>query len=216
MTIYTVTSRDDKMRDSTQFLVVGSYTSRGRALDECVDYILGRLELRDDLAWSMANDENHPEAAKLFAEHPVEGKPGIVTMKVKKGCKKKLRELLRDELGGTGCYYVYDGTDSWHFDVDENDVEGALWTTVTWGDSDCEDIMFTTPKPETFVSKDAAIKDFVEYARGLFASAGVNFKGVERLIRKQMAEEGRCQVDLGDGTCVSCVLYSDELASWKE
>ena len=55
MTIYTVVSCDDLARESPDRCVCGSYTTRGRAVNECVQYIMERLGVRDDLAWSMAN-----------------------------------------------------------------------------------------------------------------------------------------------------------------
>ena len=211
MTIYSVTSTDDLAREPMDRCLIGSYTSRGRAIDECVQYVMERLELRVDLAWSMAHDENHPEAAKFFSERRKDGATVI-----RRGCVGKLREHLRDIIGGEGGYVAYDGSNSWHFDVDENDLVGDAWTTVTWGDSDCEDPEFTTPKPETFTSKETAVKAFVDYARVLFKAHGLRFIEVENAIRKSLDEDGRVQVDLSDGCCVSCVLYHDDAKNIKE
>ena len=158
----------------------------------------------------MANDENHPEAKEFFSKRR-DGKYVIA-----RGCIAKLMEFIKDELGGQGCYYVCDGQNSWHFDVDENDLVGDAWTTVTWGDSDCEDPEFTTPWPETFTSKETAVKTFVDYARELFKAHGLKFIGVENAIRKSLDEDGRVQVDLNDGCCVSCVLYHDDAKNVKE
>lgn len=211
MTVYTVSSTDDIMSEPLSTLVAGTYTTRGKALDECVAYIMERLGIRRDLARSMLNDENHPEARKFLVEH----KDG--TVGVRKGCVNKLKKFLRDEIGGTGCYYVYDGTDgSWHFDVDENDVEGKLWTTVTWGDSDREDPEFTTPWPETFTSEDEAVRTFVNYAKDLMTGQKMgipdNFYAV---IEQQLGEGGKCQVDLDDGRSINCVLYHSDAKNVK-
>lgn len=211
MTIYTVTSTDDLEREPLSRLVAGSYTSRGRAIDACVEYIMERLALRFDLAYSLAHDENHPEAAKFFSERRKDG----VTV-IRRGCVCKLRDHLRDVIGGEGCYIAYDGENSWHFDVDENGLEGYLWHTVTWGDSDCEDPAFTTPWTDTFTSQKTAAKTFVDYARELFKSRGMKFDGVEEYIWKSLANDSRVQVDLGDGCCVSCVLYHDDAKNVKE
>lgn len=206
MTVYTVQSTDDLLTDPIDRCVVGSYTTRGRALDECADYVMGRLGIRDDLAWSMAHDENHPEAAEFFSERLKDG-----ATVVRRGRREKLREFLRDELGGQGCYYVWDGESSWHFDVDENDLEGELWRTVTWGDSDCEDPEFTTPWPETFTSEEAAVETFVGYVKDLCRSHRMKWSD-ELLgrVRKSLKDDGKAQVDLNDGTSVSCVLYRDD------
>lgn len=211
MTVYTVSSADDIMSEPLSTLVAGTYTTRGRALDECVAYIMERLENRQDFAWSMLNDENHPEARKLLVEH----KDG--TIGVRRGCVNRLKKFVRDELGGTGCYYIYDGDRTWHFDVDENGVEGELWTTVTWGDSDNEDPEFTTPWPETFVSKDEAIRTFVNYAKDLMAEREMDIPDdFYAVVEQQLDEDGKCQVDLDDGCCVSCVLYHGDAKNVKE
>lgn len=211
MTVYTVSSTDDIMSEPLSTFVAGSYTTRGKALDECVAYIMERMRNRWDLARSMLNDENHPEARKFLIEH----KDG--TVGVRKGCVNKLKKFVRDELGGTGCYYIYDGGDcSWHFDVDENYVEGELWTTVTWGDSDCEDPGFTTPWPETFTSKYEAIKVFVNYAKNLMAGQEMDIPdNFYAIVEQQLDEDGKCQVDLDDGSCINCVLYHSDAKNIK-
>lgn len=211
MKVWTVVSQDDT-DDGSDHLVAGSYTSRGRAIDECVKYIFERLKLRGDLAYSMAHDENHPEAAKFFSRRRIYG----ITV-VRKGCVRKLRDYIRDMLGQDGAYYVYDGTDSWHFDVDENDVEGELWHTVTWGDSDCDDPEFTTPWPEAFTSEETAIKEFYRYAVDLKRSHGMPiWDEFRKFVYDSLRKDGKCQVDLGDGCCVSCVLYRDDAKNVRE
>ena len=212
MIVYTVVSCDDLARKSPDRRVYGSYTTRGRAIDECVDYIMNRIVCRDDLAWSMANDENHPEAKRFFSRRRKDG----ITV-VRRGCEGRLRKLLRDELGGQDCYYVHDGTNGWYFDVVENGVEGELWHTVTWGDSDCEDPEFTTPWPGAFTSEEAAVEAFINYVKGLYRDN--HMKWPDKLIRKtrdSLKEDGRAQVDLHDGCCVSCVLYRDDTTNIKE
>lgn len=212
MTIYSVTSTDDLEREPMDRCLVGSYTSRGRALDECVKYIMERLAYRFGLAWSMAHDENHPEAAKFFSERHQDG-----ATVVRRGCVNELREFIRDELGRQDCYYVYNGVDSWHFDVDENDLVGDLWHTVTWGDSDCEDPEFTTPWPEDFTSQETAVETFVGYVKDLYKSHCMKWSDeLVRNVRKSLVEDGRVQVDLNDGCCVSCVLYHGDAKNVKE
>jgi len=211
MTVYTVTSVDDLVCEPLSRCVIGSYTTRGRALDECVKYIMERIGLRNDLAWSMAHDENHPEVSGFFCEGRKDG-----AWKIRRGCVSKLEEFLRDELGGQ-CYYVYDGASSWHFDVDENDVEGELWHTVTWGDSDCEDPEFTTPYPEAFTSEETAVQTFLDYVKDLFRGHHMKWSDeLVRTIKSSLKDDGKVQVDLNDGCCVSCVLYHDDAKNIKE
>lgn len=214
MKAYTVHSTDDLAMEPLDHCVVGTYTSRGRALDRCADYMMDRLKLRDDLAWSMAHDENHPEAGEFFSER---AKDGSVRTVVKRGIARRLREFLRNELGAQSSYYVWDGEASWHFDVDENDVEGELWHTVTWGDSDCEDPEFTTPWPESFTSEEAAAECFYRYALDLRKQHGLEVsKSFRSYVHDSLMCDGRCQVDLGDGRCVSCVLYRGDMENIKE
>lgn len=211
MTIYTVTSTDDLWSEPLDRCVAGSYTSRGRAIEECAKYIFERFDLRDDFACSMANDENHPEAKEFFSRRR-DGKYVIA-----RGCIAKLMEFIKDELGGQGCYYVCDGQNSWHFDIDENDVEGGLWHTVTWGDSDCEDPEFTTPWPETFTSEEKATESFYHYAVDLLRNNGVPVsEGFRPFVYGSLKKDGKVQVDLNDGCCVSCVLYHDDAKNIKE
>lgn len=216
MKVYTVSSFDDHPKFGTDRCTIGSFTTRGRALDECVGYIVERLRIYGDLAFCMANDQNHPEAKKFFAGRDSRSDG----WRVKHGKAKALRAFLRDTLGGDGCYYACldagMGWISFHFDVDENDVEGELWHTVTWGDSDCEDPEFTTPWPESFTSQETAVKTFVDYARDLFKSHGMKFNGIEKDIRKSLVDDGKVQVVLNDGCCVNCVLYHDDAKNVKE
>ena len=212
MTVYTVQSIDDLKCEPFAKCIIGSYTSRGRALDECVGYIMERIKTRMDLARSMTHDYYHPEVYKFFVESPNDG----VTV-VRRGCVRKLREFLRDELGEHSCYYVWDGESNWFFDIDENDVVGELWHTVTWGDSDCEDPQFTTPWPETFTSQESAIESFIDYVKDFYRSRFM--KGSDRFLRearKALKKDGKVQVDLNDGCSVSCVLYRDDANNVKE
>ena len=162
----------------------------------------------------MVNGERRepPEAKRFFSRRRKDG----ITI-VRHGCEGRLRKLLRDELNGQGCYYVHDGTNSWYFDVVENGVEGELWHTVTWGDSDCEDPEFTTPWPESFTSSHAAVEAFINYVKDLYRSN--HMKWSDKLIREtrnSLMEDGRAQFDLHDGCSVSCVLYRDDADNIKE
>lgn len=217
MTVWTVSSCDDHPKFGTDRCTIGSYTTRGRALDECVDYIMERLRIRRDIAFCMANDENHPGAKEFFSG----SNDRSDNWRVKRGKAKALKLFLRDVLGGDGCYHAYldagAGWLSFNFDIDENDVEGELWHTVTWGDSDCEDPNFTTPQPETFTSEDTAIKTFVNYAKGLMVEREMGIPDdFYAVVEQQLDENGKCQVDLNDGCCVSCILYHDDAKNIKE
>lgn len=211
MTGYIVQSIDNLSMKPIDNNIIGTFTTRGRALDECAEYIMERIRLRDDLAWSMAHDERHPEAARFFSER----KDGCTV--VNRGCVNKLYEYIRDMLGRDGGYYVDDTSNSWYFEVAERDVVGELWHTVTWGDSDCEDPEFTTPYPEAFTSEETAVETFIDYVKDLYRDHCMKWSDeFLRETRKALKEDGKVQVDLNDGTSVSCVLYHDDAKNIKE
>lgn len=212
MKVWTVTSTDDLEGKPVCQMVAGSYMGREKALDACVDYVMKRMKLRRDLVWSMAHDENHPDAAKFFTKRKWDG-----VTEVRRGCHGWLRKFIKYELLLQDCYVVFDGASSWRFDIDGNDVEGEMFVTVTWGSSDCEDLAFTTPKPEMFVTEDTAIQTFVKYVKGLMADHGMEIPGdLRAVVKTQLHEDGKCQVDLDDGCSVSCVLYRDDMKTVKE
>lgn len=211
MTIWTVSAIDNEERYGIVQHICGSYATRGLALDECVKWIMGRFDSVPSLAYAMANDENHKFAEQFFREDN-DGRTLI-----RRGMCVKFVEWLRDELGGQGCYCVYDGKNEYRFNVDENDVEGTVWQTVTWGDSDCEDPDFTTPWPEMFTSEETAIETFIDYVKDLYRSHHMKWSDkFLRETRKSLKEDGKVQVDLNDGTSVSCVLYSGGAENVKE
>ena len=203
MTIWTVSATDDEGRYGLDMNICGSYTTRGMALDKCVELIMARFDSQPSLAYAMANDENHKSVKQYFRED----KHGLVL--IKRGMRVKFMEWLRDELGGQGCYFVYDGQNEYRFSVDENDVEGTIWQTVTWGDSDTEDPEFTTPWPEVFTSEETAVETFIGYVKDLYKSHCMKWSDAFiRETEKALKEEGKVQVNLNDGTSVSCVMYS--------
>ena len=88
---------------------------------------------------------------------------------------------------------------------------------MTWGDSDCEDPEFTTPWPEDFTSQETAVETFVGYVKDLYKEHCMKWSDeFIRGVRKSLVEDGRVQVDLNDGCCVSCVLYHDDAKNIKE
>lgn len=210
MTVYTVSSTVEPPTTLMQkHHIVGSYVSRGDAIDAAVDYILERVERLHDVAYAMCYDYSHNMETLL-----IEDESGLVSILD----REALRRRLRDELGGQGCYHVAGRSDRiFRFDINENDVVGELWHTVTWGDSDCEDPEFTTPWPEMFTSKDTAIKTFVNYAKEMMASQEMEVpEDFYAVVEQQLDEDGKCQVDLDDGSSVSCVLYHDDAKNVKE
>lgn len=57
MNIWTVSAMDNEDRYSPGMNICGSYTTRGMALDKCVELIMARFDSQPSLAYAMANDE---------------------------------------------------------------------------------------------------------------------------------------------------------------
>jgi hypothetical protein len=202
MTIWTVSAIDNEDNFRPVLNICGSYTTRGIALDKCVEWILERFGHVPRLAHAMANNKASVIPGIMFEE-----RNGKVV--VAKGCRHKIEDLLRDELGAQGFYCASDGENEYIFCVDENDVEGIVWQTVTWGDSDTEGPEFTTPWPEMFTSEETAVETFIDYVKDLYRSHHMRWSDrFLRETRKSLKDDGKVQVDLNDGTSVSCVLYS--------
>ena len=211
MTIYTVHLVEDDDRYGISTEILGSFTTRGDAIRKCMEWILGKFDAMPLFAWAMANDENH-DIARFFSERRDDGRTVVA-----RGQRHKLEEFIKDVLGGQGCYHVYDGKSRWDFNIEENDVEGFVWQTVTWGDSDTEDPEFTTPWPETFTSEETAVETFIDYVKDLYGSHHMKWSDkFLRETRKSLKEDGKVQVNLNDGTSVSCVLYRSGANNIKE
>lgn len=213
MKIFTVSSRDTTdLSDGDDFFVEGSYTTKALAVEKAVEYILNRIDYRLGFAQAMASDENHPEAKSFFSVRRSDK-----TTVVRKGCVAKLKEYLRRELDCLGAYDIRSGSERYRFDIDENGLAGEVWRTVTFGDSDNEDPEFTTPWPEAFSTKEAALKEFTDYVKGLFKQHGMRYtRKDETYIHQQIDAFGKVQVDLNDGCCVCLVLNHDDAVNVKE
>lgn len=182
LTVYTVSSIDNKEDDPMESNTIGSYASRGRALRECADYILERMELRPDIRAAVYLDENNKLSDALakefegeWVERALLGDDNDFSWDENESyqdLKKFLFDYFVDELGGQSCYYVDavlkdDGHCIFNFDVTENDVEGTMdaWTCVTSGSSDNEDEQFEQAFPEVFLSEKDAVNCALEYLR---------------------------------------------------
>jgi hypothetical protein len=203
MTIWTVSVIDNEANCRPTHHICGSYTTRGVALDECVRWIMERFDRMPFLAHAMANNENHKFMLQFFCED----KDGRTL--IRRGMCSKFVEWLRDELGRQGFYCASDGENEYVFSVDENDVEGTIWQTVTWGDD--------LPYPEMFTSEETAVETFIDYVKDLYMSHHMKWSDkFIRETRESLKEDGKVQVNLNDGTSVSCVLYSGGADNVKE
>ena len=120
MEIWVVTSMDYLDKNIPEHRVVGAYLDRGQALDACAKYILERVHIRDDFAYSFVHDLNHEEVRQFFPDAESS------RYEVKPEMKDKLMKYIHEELEEMGCYHIYDGDSVWHIDFDECDVMEEL------------------------------------------------------------------------------------------
>lgn len=165
-------------------ITIGSFVRRGDAIRECANYILDRMELRQDIRAAVYLDENHKLRDALAKEFEGEWVERVLLgdndnfsweeNESYQDLKKFLFDHFVDELGGQSCYYVDavlkdEGHCLFDFNVTENDVKGTMdaWTCVTSGIYNKGD-QFTVPK--VFLSKkeafNCAIEDLKQYLEG--------------------------------------------------
>ena len=102
--VYVVYSVDEMNMCPIDQFVLGTYTSRGKAIRECVNYIKERFENREDIHEAFQQDQNHPE---------VDGMPDT-----------ELLDFVKDVLGSDGYYYVDAGDlGVTHYDITETDLD---------------------------------------------------------------------------------------------
>lgn len=216
-TVYTVSSIDDKRDDPMAFNVIGSYVSRGDAIRECANYILERMELRQDIRAAVYLDENHKDLKKKLSENfELEWVERVLTYDDnefswdedvgRKDLRKFLFDYMVDELGGQSCYYIYselgdEGPCKFNFDVTENDVEGRqdAWSCITSGDSDDHDEEFEQPFPEVFLSEKEAVKCAIDYIKNYLNGADPKYiKDILKDARNSFRRYGKYSYALND------------------
>lgn len=108
-------------------------------------------------------NRSEDELDELFAFAP------DIDWECPKDVERALREYVKDELGGQGCYRIERNDDvegTYLFSVDENDVESRhglqTWTCLTSGTGG--DAEFNSPFPEVFLTYEqaeaCALKDY--------------------------------------------------------
>lgn len=134
--IHTVSSVDIETGEPVQTNTIGSFTDRGDAIRECVDYIVERLKLRPDIRYALMHDENHDQIMAL-----VSARSGVPKKTLEKefefrpldrgwGMPPEVENAIRDfvehviELeGGYDIVTDFDteiGSTEWIFDVSKN------------------------------------------------------------------------------------------------
>lgn len=136
-----------------------------------------------------SHDWNHEEVSGMFNED-------------EDGLNEDLVKYIRDEVGGNGGYYVSCQNNLYHFDVDESELKGQLFNLVMWRDID------SAPRPELFLTKEAAVKGFVEYAVSTFKYAGVEIPGdLRERVSDDIYKNWAFSVYVNDDVTVNCALY---------
>jgi len=219
LTVYTVSTVDDKRDDPMESNTIGSYVSRRDAIRECATHILDRMELRQDIREAFYLDENHKvrdELAKNFEIGWVDSvllghNPNFSWNENKsyKDLRKSIFNYLTDVIGGDSFYRIEaqlgdEGTCVFQFDISENDVEGMIeaWTCVTSGSTDCEDEEFEQPFPEVFLSKKEAVDCALDDLKYQMSESGESQEDMKQTIaeaEKNFKEFGKFSYSLNDG-----------------
>jgi len=113
--IWTISSTDDTMREPVEHFVAGAYADYDDAVSALVDYIMDRLEWNRGIAYGFAHDENHVEMRDAVSVSD-DGET------VFDGGENDIRAYVKETIENNGCYYIYDGEDSYHFDLDGCDI----------------------------------------------------------------------------------------------
>lgn len=189
MDIYTVTYLASVDGLVTRDAVVGSYISRGDALDACVNKIIERFREDDQFMLDFSHDENHDEVNGMFGDDEYVLNENIV-------------KYVRDEVGGNGGYYVCCMNNLYHFDIEESELKGQLYNLVMWREIDC------APRPELFLTKESAVKGFVQYAVCTFKYAGVDIPAdLMETVSSDIDKNLACSICVNDDLTVNCALY---------
>lgn len=176
ITVYTVSS-GDATPDYAETNVVSTFLSRGDAIRNCAEYVLDRLELRDDIRYALMHNENdkglrelmhkdtgvsYEDIDRIFAfaqraEGPLADCVFNELDKIPAEVYIWLRSYLVDEIGDDGAYRIYcDDKDGvlggpmwFNFDVTENCISDKIdqWTCVTSGTDDNDDPDFEFEEP---------------------------------------------------------------------
>lgn len=126
-------------------------------------------------------------------------------------------EWIQSMLDSVGRIDVKDSSTGRRFSysVTETDLKGPMWVTVTKGDGDTEDPEFTTPWPDMYASKAAAVADAAGYVSDMREAGGMPKLEGDALsyFKTALSREGGYTADLPDGRSVSVVLYETDFGN---
>lgn len=123
-------------------------------------------------------------------------------------------EWIQSMLDSVGRIDVKDNSTGRRFSysVTETNLTGPVWVTVTKGDGDTEDSEFTTPWPDMYASKAAAVADAAGYVSDMREASGMSKLYGDELsyFKTTLSSKGGYTADLSDGRSVSVVLYETD------
>lgn len=103
MKVYVATILTELGMDIPENDVIGVYKDKDDAIDAIADEIISKAKRDDDFRESLERDENHEDFPGIWDE-------------------EKAKRYVKDEF--CGGYYVFDCSDSYHFDLFERGFLG--------------------------------------------------------------------------------------------
>ncbi len=119
--------------------VIGSWKSRARAVNDCVDYMIQRIHLRPDLRYAMFHDMFHKGLVREVSKASGVSRKSLLRKfdydinegwEIGDGIKNALRRCLRDAFAVTSQYYIVPevdgdlGNDTFLFQISDNLLRG--------------------------------------------------------------------------------------------
>lgn len=116
MTIYTVSSMYDIYNQGVDVSVHESYMTQAAAMEGAADLVMRCLNTDDSFLSALVEDENHADGLAGYVElaDSMDRHPSITD-------PIAVREYVKGEIKG-GEFYVWNGYDSYHFYVIENEL----------------------------------------------------------------------------------------------
>ena len=132
MEIYTIVCSEDSVSNPCTNTVDGSYMTRERAVEACVEKIMNRLETRCDVAYGAFHDANHEQLKDEILSVCDEDEANLYFCRDCKECElpEKVWDVVYryivDEVRSSGFYYIYVSTgdyEEFRFDIVKNNLE---------------------------------------------------------------------------------------------
>lgn len=132
MEIYTVVCSEDSLSNPCTNLVCGSYITRERAVEACVEKIMDSIENRCDVAYGVFHDSNHERLKEEILSVCDNDEADLYFCRDCKECElpEKVWDVvhmyLAEEVKSTGAYYVYVSTgdyEEFRFEIVKNNLK---------------------------------------------------------------------------------------------